>query len=65
MKAGFDDYARRSDLQYQFMDCHERVAEGVFRVTYANGTQLLANYNESPVTVGSRVVPPLDYVVTR
>jgi hypothetical protein len=65
MKAGFDDYARRSDLQYHFMDRHEKVSDGVWRVTYSNGAQLIANYNESPATVGSVTVPPLDYVVLR
>ena len=61
MKIGFDDYTRRSDLQYHFMDRHEKVAENVCRVTYSNGAQILVNYNETPATVGSVVIPPLDW----
>ena len=65
MKVGYDDYARRCDLQFHFMDRHEKVAEGVCRVTYSNGARMIVNYNEAPATVDGIVVPPLDYVVAR
>ena len=61
MKEGYDEYARRRDLQYHFMDRHERVAEGVYRVTYSNGAKMLCNYNAAAVTVDGVEVSPLDY----
>ncbi|MGN0853122.1 MAG: DUF5696 domain-containing protein [Kiritimatiellia bacterium] len=63
VKAGCDEYARRSALQYAFMDRHEQVAEGVFRVTYSNGSRLYANYNAAPAAIDGLTVPALDYVV--
>ncbi|MDO4365681.1 MAG: DUF5696 domain-containing protein [bacterium] len=63
IKAGCDEYARRSALQFQFMERHETVAPGVVRVTYADGSRLLANYGAQAVSVEGHAVPPLDYVV--
>ena len=63
IKAGCDEYARRSALQFQFMERHETVSPGVVRVTYADGARLLANYGAQTVSVDGHAVPPLDYVV--
>ena len=63
MKEGYDEYARRSDLQYHFMDRHEKVAEGVFRTVYSNGARMVCNYTEETVEVDGKTVPPLDYVI--
>lgn len=65
MKQGCDEYARRSDLQFHFMDRHERIADGVFRVTYSNGAKMLVNYNDSTATVDGASVPAMDYVLVR
>lgn len=39
------------------------VETGVVRVTYADGSRLLANYGAQAVSVEGHAVPPLDYVV--
>ena len=65
MKEGYDEYARRSDLQYHFMDRHEKLSEGVYRVTYSNGAKMVCNYNQEPVTVDGKSVPPLGYEIWR
>ncbi len=65
LKKGCDEYARRSDLQFHFMDKHETPAPGVVRVTYSNGAKMLVNYNDKPVSVDGREVPAMDYVVVR
>lgn len=41
----------------------ETVTPGVVRVTYADGSRLLANYGAQAVSVEGHAVPPLDYVV--
>ncbi len=65
MKEGYDEYARRSDLQFAFMDRHERVRDGVFRVTYSNGAKMLVNYGDAPTEVDGVAVPAMDYAVVR
>ena len=65
MKEGYDEYARRSDLQFAFMDRHEKVRDGVFRVTYSNGAKMLVNYGDAPTEVDGVAVPAMDYAVVR
>ena len=65
MKQGADEYAARCDLQYAFMDCHEQVSEGVYRVTYSNGARMYCNYGDAAITVDGLEVPSLGYVVNR
>lgn len=65
VKEGCDEYDRRSDLQYAFMDRHETVRPGVVRVTYSNGAKMLVNYNASAETVDGTEVPAGDYAVVR
>ncbi|WP_342572366.1 DUF5696 domain-containing protein [Paenibacillus sp. FSL R5-0749] len=42
---------------------HERIQEGVVRVTYTGGTTILVNYNADAVTVDGTTVGGTDYVV--
>lgn len=63
MKQGCDEYARRRDLQFHFMQRHDKVSPGVFRTTYSDGSRLIVNYNERNVTVEGVSVPSMDYVV--
>ena len=65
MKEGYDEYARRSDLQYCFMDRHEKLSENVFRITYSNGARMYCNYGPESVTVDGVDVPALDYAISR
>ena len=63
IRRGAEDYARRWQLQYAYMDRHEQVAPGVFRTTYSNGASTVCNYNDGPVTVGGREIPPVSYIL--
>ena len=65
MKQGCDEYARRSDLQFQFMERHEVLSPGVARITYGNGAKMLVNYTGAVVAVDGVDVPSMDYVVIR
>ena len=64
MKEGYDEYARRRDLQYHFMDRHEKVSEGVYRVTYSDGTKMVCNYNAEAASVGGETIPAMGYVLS-
>jgi len=65
VKEGFDEYARRSDLQFCFMDRHEVVREGLVRVTYSNGAKMYVNYASSPAEIDGMTVAAESYVVVR
>ncbi|CAH1207145.1 DUF5696 domain-containing protein [Paenibacillus sp. JJ-223] len=45
------------------MVAHERLQDGVVRVEYGNGTELLINYTTSPVTIGGIKIEAEDYVL--
>ena len=63
IKEGCDDYNRRRALQFHFMDRHEDLGDGLFRVTYSDGSRLVGNYNDAPRTVDGVQVPALGYLV--
>lgn len=64
MKEGYTEFMRRNDLQLSFMDRHDRIADGLFRVTYSNGAKLYVNYGSKAQTADGVSVPAMDYVVT-
>lgn len=59
IKAGSDEYAPRSHLQFFYMDRHEKVAEGVYRTIYSNGESIVVNYCNGPVEVCGTEIPAL------
>ena len=65
IRRGAEEYARRSDLQFAFMERHEKVAEGVFKTTFSNGAKICVNYCAEAKTVDGVTVPAMDYVVVR
>ena len=44
----YAEYKPRRDLQYCFMDRHEKLADGVYKVTYSDGTVILVNRSDIP-----------------
>lgn len=65
VKEGCDEYDRRSDLQFAFMDRHETVRPGLVRVTYSNGAKMLVNYNSASEELDGVTVPAGEYTVVR
>ena len=65
IKEGADDYARRSDLQYHFMDRHDMLGKDLVRTTYSNGARIYVNYAATPQSADGVTVPAKDYVVVR
>ncbi len=64
LAGAYREYCERRDLQYQFMDRHEKLAEGVYKVTYSDGTRVYVNRGDTPYTPlaldakGYRIVRP-------
>ncbi|MGP4041067.1 DUF5696 domain-containing protein [Gracilibacillus sp. D59] len=52
-----------NDIQNQTIVDHEELDSKVFRTTYANGMQVIVNYNRKQVSVGGQVIAGYDYAV--
>ena len=54
------------DLQQVEIQNHERLQDEVFMTTYADGTQIIVNYNDNEVTVNETLtIPAKDYKVIK
>ena len=62
IKKGADEYARRCNLQYEFMERHERIAENVFKAAYSDGSFTICNYNNEMVMVDGCEIPAVSYM---
>ncbi|HZG85817.1 DUF5696 domain-containing protein [Paenibacillus sp.] len=70
---GFDDWLDTAAAQYEELNDslksvmgqpivdHEKVAEGAYRTTFANGKTVVVNYSEETVTVGRDRIEPGGY----
>ena len=57
-----EEFSRLSDLQFEFIERHERLGGGLVRVEYSNGTVLLINHADTPRRAEGREVAPLSYL---
>lgn len=51
IKTAYDEYEQLKHLQYEFMEAHEKVSDGVYRTTYSDGTVITVDYNKEAYTV--------------
>ena len=63
IKEGYDVYRRLRHLQLEFMESHDELADGLFRVTYSNGAKIYVNYNGASAIAEGVTIPAMDYVV--
>ncbi len=63
IKRGVDEYQKVWKLQYEYMDGHDELAEGVYRTSYSNGAKVYVNYGEKPAQVDGVTVPALDWIL--
>lgn len=54
-----------SDVQNEFITRHREIVSGVFETTYSNGKQVIVNYNDNDVLVGTTAVKAQDYIVIK
>lgn len=47
IKTASDEYEPLKHLQYEYMENHEKLSEGVYRVTYSDGTMITVDYNQN------------------
>lgn len=51
IKQMYDEYAALSHLQYEFMESHNKVSDGVYKTVYSDGTVITVDYNNETYTV--------------
>lgn len=51
IKQAYDLYNEMSDTIYAFMDKHEKLSDGVYRITYSNGTVINVDYNKESYSI--------------
>ncbi|MBE7091899.1 MAG: hypothetical protein E7365_01815 [Clostridiales bacterium] len=49
-----DDYALFESVRYEFMDSHEKIADGVFRTVYSNGMTVTVDYNKGTFDITNK-----------
>lgn len=55
IKVAEEEYEKLKYLQYEFMENHEKLRDGVYRVTYSDGTIITVDYNFGDYTVSKLV----------
>ena len=48
IKQGYDLFKQWEHLQFETMEQHDKLAEGVYCSTYSDGTRVVVNYNKEP-----------------
>lgn len=51
IKAAYDEYEKFKHLQYEFMENHKKLGDGLYRTTYSDGTMITVDYNAGGYTV--------------
>ena len=63
VREGCDLWRPFARLQYEFLDNHERLADGVFLTTWGDGTRLVTNYGSEPFAFEGRTVGAMDFAL--
>ena len=61
IKQGADEFAKISDLQFEFMEDHRILAPGVSLTVYANGAETVVNRSGRAYAYKGSAVPPGDW----
>lgn len=51
LKKAEDEYKPLMHLQYEFMEEHKKIGDGVYRITYSDGTEITVDYNNLSYSV--------------
>jgi len=63
VKKEFDEYKRVRRLQFEFIESHEKLADGVFLSRYSDGSVIGVNYNDVPYDWNGVEIPPCDFLL--
>ncbi len=51
IKKMYDEYTVLSRLQYEFMESHNKISDGIYETTYSDGTVIIVDYNNGTYSV--------------
>ena len=65
IKRGYDLFKQWEHLQFETMEQHDKIAEGVYCSTYSDGTRVVINYGKEPYTFEGRVVEAENFIIVK
>ena len=63
LKKMYDFYRPLRHLQFEFIEDHRKLADGVFLTTFSNGERIVSNYNKTEFEFEGRKVAPVNYLL--
>ena len=65
IKRGYDAFKEWEYLQFETMEQHDKLAEGVYCSTYSDGSRVVVNYGKEPFTFEGKEVAAEDYLIIK
>ena len=65
IKRGYDEFQALQYLQYEHLDNHFEVADGVKCSVYSDGTRIVVNYNKEPYLFEGKEVAAESYLIVK
>ncbi len=65
IKKGYDLFMQWQHLQFETMEQHDRIADGVYCSTYSDGSRVVVNYNKEPYTFEGKEIAAENYVILK
>ncbi len=65
IKKAFDEFKPVRHLQFEFMESHEKIADGIFVTTYSDGSKIVSNYNQTAYIYNGKTIRPVSYILIK
>ena len=65
VKRGYDAFKEWEYLQFETMEQHDKLAEGVYCSTYSDGSRVVVNYGKEPFTFEGKEVAAENYLIIK
>lgn len=65
VKRGYDEFKKWEYLQFETMEQHDKLAEGVYCSTYSDGSRVVVNYTKEPYVFEGVEVAPEYYAIIK
>ena len=65
IKRGYDEFKKWEYLQFETMEQHDKLIDGVYCSTYSDGTRVVVNYTKEPYTFEGVEVASENYIIKK
>ena len=65
IKRGYDAFKEWEYLQFETMEQHDKLAEGIYCSTYSDGSRVVVNYTKEPYTFEGKEVAAENYLIIK